>query len=103
MKLYSKKQRWKKILLLAGILIIGIIFWLTSILVSNVKESELEKIRFWSEAVKKKAELVRLTNIAFQELSQNETNNVYLWARACLLYTSPSPRDATLSRMPSSA
>ena len=25
------------------------------------------------------------------------------WAIACLLYTSPSPRDATLSRMPSSA
>ena len=25
------------------------------------------------------------------------------WAFACLLYTSPSPRDATLSRMPSSA
>ena len=24
-------------------------------------------------------------------------------ARTCLLYTSPSPRDATLSRMPSSA
>ena len=82
MKLYSKKQRWKKILLLAGVLIIGVIFGMTSILVSNVKESELEKIHFWSEAVKKKAELVRLTNIAFQELSQNETNNVYLWARA---------------------
>ena len=25
------------------------------------------------------------------------------WCRGCLLYTSPSPRDATLSRMPSSA
>ena len=25
------------------------------------------------------------------------------WYRDCLLYTSPSPRDATLSRMPSSA
>ena len=25
------------------------------------------------------------------------------WKIACLLYTSPSPRDATLSRMPSSA
>ena len=25
------------------------------------------------------------------------------WAKGCLLYTSPSPRDATLSRMPSSA
>ena len=27
----------------------------------------------------------------------------FYWAYACLLYTSPSPRDATLSRMPSSA
>ena len=27
----------------------------------------------------------------------------FIWFRACLLYTSPSPRDATLSRMPSSA
>ena len=26
-----------------------------------------------------------------------------LWVNYCLLYTSPSPRDATLSRMPSSA
>ena len=26
-----------------------------------------------------------------------------LWSASCLLYTSPSPRDATLSRMPSSA
>ena len=25
------------------------------------------------------------------------------WPGVCLLYTSPSPRDATLSRMPSSA
>ena len=26
-----------------------------------------------------------------------------IWPNICLLYTSPSPRDATLSRMPSSA
>ena len=30
-------------------------------------------------------------------------NQNYPWNWACLLYTSPSPRDATLSRMPSSA
>ena len=29
--------------------------------------------------------------------------NVVALDRGCLLYTSPSPRDATLSRMPSSA
>ena len=28
---------------------------------------------------------------------------VYMYVYICLLYTSPSPRDATLSRMPSSA
>ena len=27
----------------------------------------------------------------------------YTWAQVCLLYTSPSPRDGLLSRMPSSA
>ena len=31
------------------------------------------------------------------------TKGDYVMDRSCLLYTSPSPRDATLSRMPSSA
>ena len=31
------------------------------------------------------------------------TGNSYEFRNVCLLYTSPSPRDATLSRMPSSA
>ena len=33
----------------------------------------------------------------------DNVNVVKLLSRVCLLYTSPSPRDATLSRMPSSA
>ena len=38
-------------------------------------------------------------------LAQNSDNDEQLlWlGRACLLYTSPSPRDGLLSRMPSSA
>ena len=32
-----------------------------------------------------------------------KTREKAVLARGCLLYTSPSPRDATLSRMPSSA
>ena len=49
----------------------------------------------------------RLTNGA-QSFLANQSNET--WAdgaqdliNICLLYTSPSPRDATLSRMPSSA
>ena len=36
---------------------------------------------------------------------RSDPDTVMLWAvcTTCLLYTSPSPRDATLSRMPSSA
>ena len=36
------------------------------------------------------------------EKAENE-KKTYEFINACLLYTSPSPRDATLSRMPSSA
>ena len=35
--------------------------------------------------------------------SETLFNSKYAYVSSCLLYTSPSPRDATLSRMPSSA
>mgnify|MGYP005676779997 CR=1 FL=1 len=82
MKLYSKKQQWKQILFSVGLVIVVAVVWLTSLVVSNVKKAELEKIQLWSQAIKKKAELVRLTNEAFNELAQNERNKVLLWARA---------------------
>ena len=82
MKLYSKKQQWKKILALVGLGIVVFIVFLTSRAVNNVKKAELEKIQLWSEAIKKKAKLVRLTNEAFDQLAQNERNKVWLWAKA---------------------
>ena len=42
------------------------------------------------------------TTLSISDVSTGSTNSVeHIWD--CLLYTSPSPRDATLSRMPSSA
>ena len=41
--------------------------------------------------------------ITAPEISQVFGELLGLWTAHCLLYTSPSPRDATLSRMPSSA
>ena len=40
---------------------------------------------------------------AYKNMSQDDKNKLYAEATACLLYTSPSPRDGLLSRMPSSA
>ena len=36
-------------------------------------------------------------------IDKDEYDNLHIIAKACLLYTSPSPRDGLLSRMPSSA
>ena len=38
-----------------------------------------------------------------ERLMNDEDHKVEFFHDPCLLYTSPSPRDATLSRMPSSA
>mgnify|MGYP003311605929 CR=1 FL=1 len=42
-------------------------------------------------------------NDALRDWVANVDDTYYLIGTVCLLYTSPSPRDATLSRMPSSA
>ena len=38
MNLYSNKQRWKQVLLFAGVCIVGLIIWLTSVIANNVKK-----------------------------------------------------------------
>ena len=43
-----------------------------------------------------------ITTPAFDRILEDLNPN-FEWESYCLLYTSPSPRDATLSRMPSSA
>ena len=50
---------------------------------------------FNTQRVKLNRSLVRLNNFA--------NNESQITANTCLLYTSPSPRDGTKSRMPSSA
>ena len=47
--------------------------------------------------------VIPLVAIVDTGLMGNLDNGSYLTATSCLWYTSPSPRDATISRMPSSA
>ena len=44
-----------------------------------------------------------LTQVLREPVEMHGASNDVIVFLACLLYTSPSPRDATLSRMPSSA
>ena len=53
--------------------------------------------------------LIEQKGYKYESINIEEDNNIDIlleknkYARTCLLYTSPSPRDWTISRMPSSA
>ena len=66
----------------------------------GVEEARAERVDFYVEVIKANT----LLRVAVHRVVEVEPEEV-LGSRYkdCLLYTSPSPRDATLSRMPSSA
>ena len=68
---------------------------------SEVIESHSEAIRSHSEAIKSLQEQVAEHTKAIKSLQ--EQVRILQEQMACLLYTSPSPRDRQKSRMPSSA
>ena len=78
MNLYSKKQRWKIVLLLAALLIASGTIWYTSYIASKVQKEERQKVKLWSETIRKKADLVKLTNQSFSALANEERKKVEL-------------------------
>ena len=65
-----------------------------------------EVVNSWANAewfINKKVLEKEITCLVFKVDGETNTDDLSPAVHACLLYTSPSPRDATLSRMPSSA
>ena len=56
-----------------------------------------------AKTISLEAEKVINVQPRYARLRSRESREIFGWENICLLYTSPSPRDATLSRMPSSA
>ena len=63
------------------------------LVINNVSEKKIEDKHFFE-----KNELKIILDLYAKMVSEGSWKDY-----GCLLYTSPSPRDATLSRMPSSA
>ena len=82
MNLYSKKQRWKIILLGIALILISASLFFSNSIVSKVSIRERYRVKQWAEAIKKKAELVQLTNLTFSQLRDKERNEMELWSSA---------------------
>ncbi len=82
MNLYSKKQRWKLLLVALATLIIGVTLWYSGLIAKKVQQEERQKVKLWSEAIRKKAELIHITDDAFKQLAEQERKKVELWVSA---------------------
>ena len=82
MNLYSKKQRWKIALLSIALILIALSLYFSNSIVNKVSIRERYRVKQWAEAIKKKAELVQLTNQTFTQLRDQEKDKMELWALA---------------------
>ena len=93
MNLYSSKQKWKISLLVIAILLVGISLFVSNSIVKGVSETERERARQWADAVKKKIELVQLTNNTFTKLRKLEREKMEVWIDATKELSKDTPLD----------
>jgi two-component system, sporulation sensor kinase D len=93
MDLYSRKQRWKLVLALTALGIVGASLWYSSRMVERVRREERTKVKLWAEAVKNRAQLVNYTDSLFLRLRTEEGKKVELWADASARLVSSEPGD----------
>ena len=80
------------------------VFLLLSLYHLNASATSLQNIlRYALKEDPRVLEAKANVSIAETQTKISEAGHYPTFSVACLLYTSPSPRDATLSRMPSSA
>ncbi len=82
MNLYSNKQRWKLVLFLVALVIIVVAIWYASYITKKVRDAEIQRVNNWGETIRKKAELVRITNESFIQIAESEQQYVEMWVSA---------------------
>lgn len=82
MNLYSTKQRWKLALILASLVVVVISLVVSNSIIEKITERERESARQWAETIRKKGELVRLSQQIFQELREKESREANLILQA---------------------
>jgi len=96
MNLYSTKQRWKIFLLALASVIVIITLWYSNHIAERIRAEERQKVELWSEAIKRRAELVVFTQKLFDELKTEERKRVDLLGQAYYII-SEAPENADLT------
>lgn len=85
MNIYSRKQRWKWLLLIAAMVIVVASLWYSSRLVHKISVSEKHNVELWAEAVRRKALMMEATNLLYSKIAKEERKKVEVWAEATSL------------------
>ncbi len=93
MNLYSNKQKWKIVLLVIALLLVGASLFVSNSIVTKVGERERDRVKQWADAIKKKVELVRLTNRTFSQLRDKEKAEMEMWIDATKEISKPVEGD----------
>ena len=96
MNLYSSKQRWKIFLLTLASVIVIITLWYSNHIADRIRAEERQKVELWSEAIKRRAELVVFTQKLFDELKTEERKRVDLLGQAYYII-GEAPENADLT------
>jgi signal transduction histidine kinase len=82
MNLYANKKRWKWILAIVALLIVGASLWYTNFLVKSIAEQETNQVKMWAAAMEQHAGMMKSTEEFFNKVSEQEQMRVDLLAHA---------------------
>ncbi|MCR4848750.1 MAG: HAMP domain-containing histidine kinase [Bacteroidales bacterium] len=82
MNLYTNKKRWKWILAIVALLIVGASLWYTNYLVKSIAIQETNQVKMWAAAMEQHAGMMKTTEEFFGKVSEQEQLRVDLLAQA---------------------
>lgn len=69
-------------LFVVALVIIGVTIWYASYITKKVRDAEIQRVNNWGETIRKKAELVKITNESFIQIAEMEQEYVEMWVGA---------------------
>ena len=95
--IYSKKQRWKLLLFVTALAIVGVSLAYTKSLVDKIANEEKAKVKIWADAVQKRSALVHYTSGLFRKLQQGERSKVELYLEATKYLARPDVTEVSFA------